>query len=49
VDFIKSAAAATGIGALGLGAYAIASPLMVPVSVAMIFAGGLGWVYRRSS
>jgi hypothetical protein len=48
MDFIKSAAVTTGIGVLGLGAYAIASPLMIPVGVAMVLGGGLSWLYQRA-
>lgn len=48
MDFIKSAAATAGIGVLGLGAYAIASPLMIPVGLGMVLAGGLSWLYQRA-
>jgi len=48
MDFIKSAAATAGIGALGIASYAIASPLMIPVGVAMVLGGGLSWLYQRA-
>ena len=48
MDFIKSAVTTAGIGALGIASYAIASPLMIPMGAAMVFAGGLGWLYQRA-
>lgn len=55
MDFIKSAAATAGIGALGITSYAItqcavgiASPMLIPVGAAMVFIGGLGWLYQRA-
>lgn len=48
MDFIKSAAVTAGIGALGIASYAIASPLMIPVGVAAMFASGLMSLYQRA-
>jgi hypothetical protein len=48
MDFIKSAATTAGVGVLGIASYAIASPLMIPVGVAMVLGGGLSWLYQRA-
>ena len=48
MNAFKSAVTTAGIGALGLGAYALASPLMIPVGAGAMFAGGLMWLYQRA-
>lgn len=48
MNITKTAATTAAIGALGLGAYAIASPLLLPVGAAMVLGGGLSWLYQQA-